>query len=222
MTERAFRADAREAKGLYDGSITRVVRVVEPQPETHIGYEGQKTTWSVWDDGWEFMRQAMDGIFYAQPGLKMECPFGVVGDRLWVRETCKLFGVVGTRNTPATRPVQYKAGSAWAYPPATERFSPVDTKWRPPTKMPRWASRTLLDVTDVHVVQAQNITEDDAAMLGLIRTTRFGTAAFGITGWVMDDFLNDYTCVLRQLIGPDIWDGNKWLWVGTVEKVKEE
>ena len=32
MKERSFIADAREATGLHDGSITRIVRVVKPQP----------------------------------------------------------------------------------------------------------------------------------------------------------------------------------------------
>ncbi len=83
MTERAFVADAREAKGLHDGSITRVVRVVELcdfGPSEMEGYD------------WQYRRPECDNtsidltawynIFHED--LLAMCPFGVVGDRLRV------------------------------------------------------------------------------------------------------------------------------------------
>ena len=83
------------------------------------------------------------------------CPYGAAGERLWVREC---FNVDWT-----DRPI-YRAdgGSARAAGYATE------PRWKPSIHMPRWASRITLEVTDVRVERAQDITRDDIVAEGLM------------------------------------------------------
>lgn len=74
MKERAFRADAREAKGLHDGSITRVVRVVDfPDDRRWTDVLGPYS-----NGGFLFTRPVSD---WHEDLVRMP-PFGVPGDRL--------------------------------------------------------------------------------------------------------------------------------------------
>ena len=71
------------------------------------------------------------------------CPYGKVGDRLWVRETHIIATQVEGANV-GKKEIWYKAT-----PPA---FLPVNSyKWRPSIHIPRWASRITLEITDIRV-----------------------------------------------------------------------
>jgi hypothetical protein len=103
------------------------------------------------------------------------CPYGVVGDHLWCRESflpCR-----GTGNNPA--PIKeasyvcfrdgsqkFKNGHYYQDKPRTEYNWPSWAKWRSPILMPRWASRITLELTGVRVERLQAITEDDAIAEG--------------------------------------------------------
>lgn len=93
-------------------------------------------------------------------------PFGGPGDRLWVREAHAV--------VPATA---YR-GSAGIYQ-QTNPDDPDDAcvyrenfdrsrsfPWRSSTQMPRWASRILLEVTDIRIQRLHEITENDAIAEG--------------------------------------------------------
>lgn len=77
------------------------------------------------------------------------CPYGQVGDRLWVRET-------------------------WAYCPyrdcffyRADNFSEDKFKWKPSIHMIRAASRITLEITGVRVERLQDISEEDAIAEGM-------------------------------------------------------
>ena len=74
------------------------------------------------------------------------CPYGAVGDRLWVRETWGLHYGVVYRATDTARP----SGG-----------------WKPSIHMPRKFSRILLEITDVRVERLQKITHEDAVAEGI-------------------------------------------------------
>ena len=113
------------------------------------------------------------GLFYLDGGMGVavrKCPFGYMGDTLWVRET---FAVESNRGVDSAeaypppfndgRPVLWKddenGGRYWqqchyrATDPAPElcyddEDEPV-VRWRPSIHMPRWARRILLHVDEV-------------------------------------------------------------------------
>ena len=88
-----------------------------------------------------------------------ECPFGAIGDRLWVQEfharrefNDPLIGTHYYADGPLTLDLRHDAGLLIKY--AAENT-------------PRWASRLLLEITDIRIERVQDISESDAKAMGL-------------------------------------------------------
>ncbi|MBD1553854.1 hypothetical protein [Pseudomonas typographi] len=89
------------------------------------------------------------------------------------------------------------------------------TGWTPSTHMPRWASRILLEITDVHVERLQGISEEQAEAEGV----GFLRAA--------PDF--DETLTAKQLFeilwdhinGEGAWKANPWVWCVSFRRVEQ-
>ncbi|MEH5098929.1 morphogenetic protein [Atlantibacter hermannii] len=110
----------------------------------------------------------------SQSYYREHCQFGKPGDRIWVRETYQgpLFDYEHMEayledSSKFEKPdfCVYKADGK----PAPE-FSDADDNlhccWRPSIHMPRWASRILLEITDVRVERLASISQEDAAKEG--------------------------------------------------------
>ena len=95
------------------------------------------------------------------------CPFGVPGDRLWVREA---FVEIAGR-------AHHRAGGNLHFD-----GKPYTGKWTPSIHMPRWACRITLDVTEVRVERVRDITEEDARAEGFESRDAFIGAWDGIYG----------------------------------------
>lgn len=111
------------------------------------------------------------------------CPFGVAGDRLWVRECW-------APNAPTwadRRGVVYRAD----HPDARSGYEPA--RWRPSIHMPRWASRLTLDVVSVRAERLHNIDDADAIREGFKSR---------------EDFAETW----RGIYGAASWDANPWVW----------
>ena len=88
-------------------------------------------------------------------GGGFKCPYGIPGDRLWVKETWRVEWTLD-RVAPSEfehhYPVDYLAEpDDWMHPGCAG-------KWRPSIFMPRWASRITLEITNVRVERLQDIT----------------------------------------------------------------
>lgn len=93
------------------------------------------------------------------------CPYGKPGDRLWVRETC-FINDYREASVPeqerANCDIHYRADGIPDFEGEEELI-----RWRPNIHMPRWASRILLEVTDVRVERLRDITEEQALAEGI-------------------------------------------------------
>ena len=126
----------------------------------------------------------------------MLCPYGVPGDRLWVRETHTLAeAVIGydADGSPRRAPL-YRATSLIADAPGV--------KWRSSIHMPRWACRLVLEVVDVRPERLCDISETDAQAEGLE-----SRAVFEV-GW---DRINGKRAP---------WASNPWVWVVTFRRTE--
>lgn len=89
------------------------------------------------------------------------CPFGTVGDRIWVRETWAEAGA----GAPDLK--LYRADYPAHVPTHYENVPPAeDVRWTPSIHMPRWASRITLEITGVRVERLASISDDDAGKEG--------------------------------------------------------
>ena len=120
-----------------------------------------------------------------------DSPFGVAGDKLWVRETWRIVHW-GPRGKYRGYHIQYKDGTILEEPGNSRFYDPIKyenyvtecivdmgnwwsdrpgdlppTRWRPSIHMPRWASRITLDVVEVVVEPLQNITPLECAVEGV-------------------------------------------------------
>ena len=164
MKERPILFSAPMVRAILDGRKTQTRRAVKPQPD------------SVKDFGKAvpYRRAAPPrDMPSAQYEVPIPCPYGVPGDRLWVRET---WGV-GNRSCPSqgwVDGIEYRADCVGDEVPPLFEIIPghvqadsIRAGWRPSIHMPRWASRITLEVTDVRVERLQDISETDAMAEGI-------------------------------------------------------
>ena len=156
-----------------------------------------------------------DGRWPAGRDPLPDCPHGVPGDRLWVRETWEPY--------PGGK-VVFRADMMFGV-----KTAPL-IRWRPSIFMPRAACRLMLEVTDVRVQRVQDISEADAKAEGLKGITKDGhTVKYGIPdrdgfpgtdddGWEWQNWNTDPRLAFRRLwdsinkprgFG---WDENPWVW----------
>ncbi len=145
---------------IMDGSATMTRRIVKPQPD--------------------HFHKFSDKILRPQNGdQEIKCPYGIPGDRLWVRETWGI-GDHGRLIDPCLNyradgqqiPLFYQGATLWADAKGghvVEEFDLLKVKkgWHPSIHMPRWASRITLEITNIRVERVQKITEEDAISEGV-------------------------------------------------------
>lgn len=102
------------------------------------------------------------------PNCVKACPFGQIGDRLWVRER---WGVAQSRFEPRSCTIKYFADgdTATIQGQTGIKYTNADLSfaWRPSIHMPRWASRITLEITAVRVEGIADISEEDAVNEGI-------------------------------------------------------
>lgn len=176
-------------RAILDGRKTQTRRVIKPQP---VGA-------------------------WAAPG-KTACPYGVPGDRLWVRETW--------------RPSQTGEGSrcpAWY---AADGADGEHVRWKPSIFMPRWASRITLEITRIDVRRVQDVGTD--ALAEGVELTEFWTPKevegrpFEEKWWDDFYFWSHYPLVAFRKLWDSInanrgfgWDVNPWVWVVEFRRVTD-
>lgn len=95
------------------------------------------------------------------------CPYGMPGDRIWVRENWRTYKDLDhckPRNIVAGAAIRFESDNT-----STVRHPEAETwgKLRPSIFMPRWASRILLEITAIKVERVQDISLADAIAEGM-------------------------------------------------------
>lgn len=183
MKERGIIFSGDMVRAILDGRKTQTRRAVTPQPpnETTLVSQSCKPGWFAYKE-WE-TRKGDECLTLAALG---DCPYGVPGDRLWVRETWwsiveEIERAKGGYET--WHKLRYDADGLveyWPYSIHTDFKYPsahllIDCpgddayaeKKRPSIHMPRWASRITLEITDVRVERVQEITPSDTLAEGI-------------------------------------------------------
>jgi hypothetical protein len=159
MKERPIIFSAPMVRAMLDGSKTQTRRIIKWPKEVSI-YAGTRSPADPEDcrvlNGRPIYMCGHDSTAFRH----VICPYGVVGDRLWVRETHLAWWNTGVDGTKPgfSHVAAYKADGY-------ELES--DEKWIPSIHMVRAASRITIEITDVRVERLQDISEEDAIAEGI-------------------------------------------------------
>lgn len=141
-----------------------------------------------------------------------ECPYGKLGDRLWVRETwaARISYDSYSGVSPEVGRVEYRQSPNWTFEIPEERG-----KWRPSIFMPRWASRITLEITKIRVERLQEITEEDAKAEGVV-SSRAGTIASFGEALALAQFRILWDVINHKRAS---WESNPWVWVVEFKRI---
>ena len=154
-------------------------------------------------------------------------PYGIPGDRLWLRETFVLEDTdeVPTNGRPYCETEEPGEFGSYLVPHyrATEpepHIVPLDlsdsyddrTRWCPSIHMPRWASRITLEVTDVRVERVSDISLAGVHAEG--KPENIWPTELEFT-WFRQLWNSIYA---KRGLG---WDANPWVWVVEFRHTKE-
>lgn len=154
--------------------------------------------------------------------IKNCCPFGKVGDRLWVRET---FRVHSRATDVATLAYKASEQQSWTQQVArvpielcTKQISPE--AWTPSIHMPRWASRITLEITDIRLERLQEISQSDAQAEGMELTGWRPTYSDPDSGGDYQTPYDNFAELWESIYGEDSWQSNPFVWVIEFKKVE--
>lgn len=196
-------------RAILDGRKTQTRRVIKPQPSGMLEWVKSKI----------YVACSSDSSF--RRAMRPHCPYGKVGDVLWVRETfCKLSH--GSNADDNHHDIKFRADSE------------INVKWKPSIFMPKKLSRITLEITDIRVERLQDISEDDAMDEG-VDFFKSGDSFEGDLSYYFKDYLckgievdddgeiihynntfEDDSISSFQSLWQSIngnWDDNPWVWV---------
>ncbi|EMO8811970.1 hypothetical protein WDQ79_000121 [Klebsiella michiganensis] len=232
MKERGMIFNGEMTRAILDGRKTQTRRPIKWKQTrfTEIGEreDGSKWPWS------EDVEHACD---FWHP-----CPFGAVGDLIWVRETCRAVELESGLDV-----VRYDAGG----PDIPIKAHPLDAglwvdlyryrngegKTVPSIHMPRWASRIMLEITGVRVERLNAISEEDAiaeGMQGVIcpcckGDSEYSTSQYDSETLAVVDEIPCRACESNRSKFFTLWDSiygygqhciGEWVWVIEFKRVE--
>ena len=184
MKTRPILFNGQMVAAILDGSKTQTRRPIKHHPI--IGYP-------------EDWCGNQDSVVRTCGSVDRHCAIGMVGDRLWVRETHTIVSAYGDdrrgrwsvwAGLPFT--ISQDGTQAAYYRQGFDRSPP--SLWRPSIHMPRWASRITLAIVGVTAERLLSIDDDGARAEGFVDRDAFEDC------W-------------RGLYGDVAWDNDPWVWV---------
>lgn len=186
MKERPILFSASMVQAILAGTKTQTRRVVKPQPPNGLLLE----------------------LWYGV------CPYGKVGDQLWVRETwnhdCYPYPI---SDNPI---IHYRADYLDDPLGADLELSKdgIRRKWMPSIYMPRKASRIQLEITNVRVERLNDISEADAVSEGVeIKVKRIVKPYSNPVEYLKIPAVEWYRDLWESINGAGSWAANPWVWV---------
>ncbi len=225
VKERPILFNGPMVRAILEGRKTVTRRMVKGDQVPRLRQEGGEWPWVAvgqHDRRYGFVVSAgTEEECAAQLGAFGACPYGRRGDRLWVRETWQADAQVDSvapRELSRGEPIRYPAD--WDFR-QTGCAMIKPGKIRPSIHMPRWASRIVLEITDVSVERLQDISAAQAKAEGV----RLYTVHAELGDWWHVEGIETYSAdprksfeLLWQSTGGD-WNANPWVWVVEFKRV---
>lgn len=186
MSEKPILFSAPMVRAILEGRKTQTRRIIKRNL--------RPTDWDKNDKNYQPAFEDQYGDYHE---VRKFCPFGQVGDRLYVRETWMASGF-----SEGNQDVTYRADNTTITYNRPEDTLIAQKKWVPSIHMPRWASRIKLEITNIRVERLQDISEEDARAEGFSSRAEFQQT------W-------------QALYGVDSWNSNPWVWVIEFKRIGE-
>lgn len=147
-----------------------------------------------------------------------KCPYGEIGDRIWVRETFR--PLIDCENGEF-KEWDYKADMP------DEFYKQFPQKgYKPSIHMPRKACRILLEITEIKIERLQDISEDDAKAEGakdhlkVDDLSRLKTLDWTIPSPFQMHQLG-FLAIWCDINGVQSWKENPWVWVIKFKRIQK-
>lgn len=248
MKDRPILFSAAMVRALLNGSKTQTRRVLKPvkfYPDfgcavgrvggawkygspAALGLRERGDHWSVVLAGDVLQRMCTSEAYGWGAGAG--CPYGVPGDRLWVRESGAMHVLLAPddplqpmlfrHDVPTTENLgdywvqrTRAPGASYSTECTREQFlRHSSAKVVPSIHMPRWASRITLEITSVRVERLQDISEADALAEGIVRQPDGGYGLADTTHYHFTDPRQSYFSLWEAINGDGSVDANPWVW----------
>lgn len=173
MRERGIIFSGPMVRAILEGRKTQTRRVVKPRNKIEKSYPGDRWWagphpvegwWAVDNPKGPCKKLIEDTL--RRKGFP--CPYGIPGDRLYVRECWKPTRAYVPARDGVSMPtyIRYRADDSRREVPHNLDGSQND-RWRPSIHMPKWASRIWLEIVGVRVEMVGEISEEDARAEGV-------------------------------------------------------
>ena len=233
MKERPILFSSSMVRALLAGKKTQTRRLVKSQPMMGMvaGRPDLGTGW-IWQNGKARFNNPCDEkeLADAMATHKGVCPYGVPGDRLWVKETWRTAADLDAYSP--TTIAQRCLDAGYERPWAPMRYEAdghhiahdgwtAEGKTRVSIHMPRWASRITLAVKAVRVERLNDISEEDARAEGV----RWQNAAIVVRDGEIQSEMSGtcrgaFACLWDSINGDRApFASNPWVWVVSFERV---
>lgn len=221
MKERGMIFNAEMVRALLDGRKTQTRRPVKfPVHDKNLGCE--------------LSGNELSGELSA--GDYLNSAFGKPGDRIWVREAYRFPASLDDVSPTGVGEMAVATGYRKPWAPTFYEFTGTFSdgwkgfetppkvsdagKLRPSIHMPRWASRILLEITDVRVERLNSISQEDAQAEGLELTGWRPTYSDPDSGGEVMTPYDNFAELWSSIYGDESWQANPWVWVIEFKRVE--
>ena len=150
-----------------------------------------------------------------QEVLLKPCPFGAIGDRLWVQEPTLAIEDVGWIGPVFVASDAGRNAIDWGYGPYDDpaHIPACELNYNKPDDLSYEDSRLLLEITDIRIERVRDIDAASAEVEG----------CFGFSGYerLKPRPLSAFITYWMAKHGDDAWFTNPWVWVIEFKKVND-
>ncbi|HDS1728219.1 TPA: hypothetical protein QEM47_000942 [Pseudomonas putida] len=203
-------------RAILEGRKTVTRRPIKPSMRGFdISFELHQQEDGSWRPMHTFDESSMDDQGTEHP---IACPYGQIGDRLWVREA---WAQINVAQAP---------GESWVVYRECDNRTDYGGPWKPSIHMRRRDSRILLEITDVRVERLQDgegETDFESRYVaeGINRIHHGDGEHYyhpfksepGPRNWV--DPFDAWRELWASINGADSWNANPWVWVVEFKQV---
>jgi hypothetical protein len=245
MKQRPILFNTEMVQAILAGRKTQTRRIIKPQPyiDTQDKFVENCEIW-----GWCLKTKVQTDPDRFEVLERYTCPYGKVGDVLWVRET---WTPLDTQEVDSAQldedgipleefqvEIGYKDGmSKWCvfsedfYDQMNEDIEDMEqegTKWKPSIHMPKDAARIWLRIKDVRVERLQDLSEDDALAEGIDNWTWKDMAEpqnfmsyIDPLGPPLCSAFDSFMSLWDKINGEESTDSDPFVWVIEFERIEK-